>query len=214
MRMSVSHLSGTFLATGSAAGIILIAFLAVTRLLPAFRFWPTPRRWGWQGVVFWSLFRLLNVSALLLALLDWQPWRGVSPDRLGGAAVAISGATLYLMACHALGRGNLYCGREGLVTRGIYRWTRNPQYATAIPAYLGLALASQSVGALALAVMLSAVFLLMALAEEPWLEGAYGEEYRAYCRQVARFYNWRHGMAVARTEISRLERALKEARLG
>ncbi len=81
-----------------------------------------------------------------------------------------------------------------------------------MPAYLGLALASYSIDALILAILLFLTFVLMTLAEEPWLEANYGDEYRAYRRRVARFYNWRHGLAVVRVEFSRLERALKEAR--
>jgi protein-S-isoprenylcysteine O-methyltransferase Ste14 len=148
----------------------------------------------------------------VFAALDWHRWKAVSPDRWLGATLAIAGAALYGMACYALGRGNLYCGKDGLVTGGIYRWTRNPQYATAIPAYLGLALASYSLGALVLAIFLALTFVLMALAEEPWLEANYGDDYRAYQRRVARFYNWRHGPIVLKTESSRLERALKGAR--
>jgi protein-S-isoprenylcysteine O-methyltransferase Ste14 len=201
------------LATGVAAAVTLIAFLIWTRLHPALRFWPTPRPWGWQGLLFWTLFRTLNISALALAALDWQPWKATSPDRWLGVALALAGAALYGTACYALGRGNLYCGKDGLVTNGIYRWTRNPQYATAIPAYLGLALASHSLGALVLGILLALTFVLMALAEEPWLEAAYGEEYRAYRQLVARFYNWRHGLIMLKREGSRLERALKDARL-
>ena len=201
------------LAIGAAAGVTLILFLIWTRFYPDLRFWPTPRPWSWQGILFWSAFRILNLSAIALAVLDWQSSNLLSPDRLVGAVIAIAGGALYAMAILALGRGNLYCGKDGLVTGGIYRWTRNPQYATAIPAYLGLAVASHSFGALALAILLAITFALMALAEEPWLESAYGDEYRAYRRKVARFYNWSRALALLRSEVSRLERALKEARL-
>jgi protein-S-isoprenylcysteine O-methyltransferase Ste14 len=199
------------LAIGAVAGVALIVLLTWTRLDPALRFWPAPRHRSWQSVLFWTLFRTLNVAALAVAALGWQRWDGLSPDRLLGAAVAVAGGVLYGLACYALGRSNLYCGQDGLVTQGIYRWTRNPQYATAIPAFLGLALASRSCGALALAVVLAAVFVLMALAEEPWLEAAYGEEYLAYRRRVARFWNWSEAASFARTNLARLERALKEA---
>jgi len=203
---------GPLLAIGAATGVTLAVLLIWTRLDPKLRFWPPPRTWSWQSILFWTLFRTLNVAAFALAALDWQPWRGVSPDRLLGVGVAIAGVTLYSMACYALGRGNLYCGKDGLVTNGMYRWTRNPQYAMAIPAYLGLALASHSIWAFALALLLALTFVLMAIAEEPWLEAAYGEHYLAYSRQVARFYHWRHGVAVLKLELTRLERALKEAR--
>lgn len=200
-------------AAGAIAGATLILLLLVTRLHPGdLRIWPPPTPWGWQSLLFWSLFRVLNITALMLAVLDWRPWAGLSPERWLGLGIALAGAGLYGFACWALGRGNLYCGREGLVTHGIYRWTRNPQYATAIPAYLGVAIASHSWGALALALLLALTFALMALAEEPWLEAAYGEQYRAYRRRVARFYHWRRALALLRGERTRLERALKEAR--
>lgn len=133
---------GPLLALGGAAGVTLIGLLIWTSLDPNRSFWPAPSHWSWQSLLFWGLFRTLNISALALAAIDWQTWHGLSADRLVGGAVALLGGGLYLAACYALGRGNLYCGKDGLVTHGMYRWTRNPQYATAIPAYLGLALAS------------------------------------------------------------------------
>ena len=193
-----------FLATGLLAGAALVVLLTWTRLDPHLRFWPAPSHWSWQSLLFWSLFRILNIATFALAALDWRPWEGWSADRLLGGAVALTGGMLYALACYALGRGNLYCGRDGLVTQGIYRWTRNPQYAAAIPAFLGLALASHSWGALALTILLTATFMLMALAEEPWLEATYAEDYRAYRRSVARFYNWSEAVQCARANLSRL----------
>jgi protein-S-isoprenylcysteine O-methyltransferase Ste14 len=203
---------GPLLALGGAAGVTLIGLLIWTSLDPDRGFWPPPSHWSWQSLLFWSLFRTLNIAALVLAALDWQPWHGLSLDRVAGGAVAILGGGLYVAACYALGRGNLYCGKDGLVTQGMYRWTRNPQYATAIPAYLGLALASHSLAAGVLAMLLALAFILMARAEEPWLESVYGQSYLDYRQEVARFYNWRHAVALARLELSKLERALKEAR--
>lgn len=203
----------SLLAIAAAAGVLLNILLAWTHVYPDLRLWPRERDWSWQSLLFWTLFRIQNLAIFALAALDWQPWRGLAPDRLAGLAVALAGGALYGLACYALGRENLYCGQDGLVTGGMYRWTRNPQYATAIPAYLGLAAASHSLAALLIAGLLSLTFVLMALAEEPWLEAVYGEEYRAYRRRVARFYNWRHGLIVVKTEMTRLERALKEARL-
>jgi protein-S-isoprenylcysteine O-methyltransferase Ste14 len=200
------------LVVGGVAGTALIGLLIFNHFYPRLRLWPTLQPWGWRSLLFWSLFRCLNISALALALFDWLPWSGPSPERLLGLSVAIAGAGLYGFACWKLGRGNLYCGREGLVTNGIYRWTRNPQYATAIPAYLGAALASQSWGALTLTMVLTCAFVLMALAEEPWLEATYGETYRRYRDDVARFYHWSPLWGVLRRKIERLERAVKGAR--
>jgi len=173
----------------------------------SFRFWPTPGKGSWQGAVFWGLFRSLNLITLAVAFLEWRHWESLLPDRLLGAVIAILGFSFYGWAVYALGRKNLYCGRDGLVTGGIYSWTRNPQYATAIPAYLGLAVASNSAVALALASLLVLCFSLMAFAEERWLEAAYGAEYRRYRRTVARFYNWRQVVALLKQEVMRAREA-------
>ncbi|MBN2371028.1 MAG: isoprenylcysteine carboxylmethyltransferase family protein, partial [Vicinamibacteria bacterium] len=116
---------------------------------------------------------------------------------LGLAVFLISGA-LYLYALFALGRANTYCRRGGLVTGGVYRWTRNPQYVTVIPAYAGLAAAADSIGVLLLVALLIAVYVLMAHAEEPWLRHQYGAAYERYMRAVPRFFNFRRGWLVLR----------------
>ncbi len=201
------------LVIGALIGLTLSGLLACTVGNKRLRFWPTPGKGSWQSFVFWGLFRSLNVIALALAILDWQRWDGFAVDRIIGVGVAIAGFGLYLWACYALGRTNLYCGRDGLVTEGIYSWTRNPQYATAIPAYLGLAAASHSAAAFAVASLLALCFALMAFAEERWLDDAYGTDYRRYRRTVSRFYNWRRGVALLTQELARLREAAKEARL-
>ena len=201
------------LVIGAVIGLTLSGLLALTIANRSFSFWPTPGKGSWQSFVFWGLFRSLNVIALALAFLDWRSWDGLALDRIIAADVAIVGFALYLWACYALGRRNLYCGRDGLVTEGIYSWTRNPQYATAIPAYLGLAVASHSPAAFAVASLLMLCFALMAFAEERWLEAAYGADYRRYRHAVARFYNWRRGAALLAEEAARLREAAKEARL-
>jgi protein-S-isoprenylcysteine O-methyltransferase Ste14 len=202
-------MSEPLIVTGALAGSTLAGLLASTIVNDKFRFWPTPGKGSWQSYVFWGLFRSLNLIALAVSFIEWRHWDGLSPERLIGAGLAITCFSLYGWACCALGRKNLYCGRDGLVTGGIYSWTRNPQYATAIPAYLGLAAASNSAAAFAIASLLALCFALMAFAEERWLEAAYGAEYRRYRRTVSRFYNWRYGVALLKQEVMRA----REARL-
>ena len=97
-----------------------------------------------------------------------------------------------------MGRDNSYCAQDGLVTDGIYRWTRNPQNAMLIVVYGCLAIAADSAPTYALCAAMMAVYTLMVLAEEPWLEAAYGEPYRRYCSRVPRFFNWRRAAILAR----------------
>ncbi len=195
---------------GVISGVVLSGLLACTFVNKDLKFWPTPGKGSWQSRLFWTLFRSLNLATLTLAFLDWQHWDGFSLIRGLGATLAIACFVLYGWACYAIGRRNLYCGRDGLVTGGIYSWTRNPQYATAIPAYLGLAVASGSAAVGAIASLLTLTFVLMAFAEEHWLEAAYGPDYRRYRYEVARFYNWRQALAVLKQEVVGEKQAVKE----
>ncbi len=203
-------MSELVLVTGVIAGVTLSGLLACTIVNKELRFWPTAGKGSWQSRLFWTLFRTLNVATLALAYLDWQRWDGFSLERGLGATLAILCFALYGWPVYALGRRNLYCGRDGLVTGGVYSWTRNPQYATAIPAYLGLAVASDSVAVFAVASLLALSFVLMAFAEEHWLEAAYGADYRRYRLKVARFYNWRHALAVIKDEVMGEKEAANE----
>jgi protein-S-isoprenylcysteine O-methyltransferase Ste14 len=187
------------LAIGLGAGAGLLALLLVTIANGPIRIWPTPGKGTWQSLVFWFLFRTLNVVALLVVAGDWGSLRIVpDPLRAVGLLAAAACLMLYLRSLASLGPPNTYCRRAGLVDRGIYRWTRNPQYATIIPPYAGLALAADSLPASGLILLLAGVYVLMAYAEEPWLRSAYPGAYERYARRVPRFYNWRRTLAFLR----------------
>ena len=118
----------------------------------------------------------------------------------------------YLYALWALGRAATYCRASGLATEGVYRWTRNPQYATAIAAFAALALALFSWQVTPLAMALVTVYALMALAEEPWLEARYGNAYAAYRAEVPRFFNYRHALHRLATLITRRSKLIEKVR--
>ena len=187
------------LVAGLLIGLALNLLLVMTLTDERLRIWPTPGEGSWQSLTFWSLFRALNIAALAMAALDWGAL-GLLPDTLRwiALAVALVCAVLYLRSLVSLGPPNTYCQRAGLVERGIYRWTRNPQYATVIPAYVALAVAADSEYALLLIALLVMVYVLMAYAEEPWLKAAYHDSYARYAARVPRFYNWRRTRAFLR----------------
>jgi protein-S-isoprenylcysteine O-methyltransferase Ste14 len=194
--------------SGCAVGIILLTLLAMTVAGAPLRIWPLPLTWDFRSVVFWTLFRSLHVLTILVAAVDFALWNeGVPLLRVAGLVVACISVILYLLAGIWLGKENLYVGQGGLMTRGIYRYSRNPQYAAAIPASLGLGVASCSLPAFLISVCLAAVYVLMARAEEPWLEKAYGVAYERYRNRVPRFYNWRGMWGAVQLELARSPRS-------
>lgn len=181
-------LASTLLAVAVSTGALLAALLAFNRRNSALALWPAAAG-SQQSYLFWFLFRCLNMATLALAAVDWREDTDSLFLRWAAAAAALAGGIVYLWACLHLGKVNLYGGKAGLVTSAIYGWSRNPQYAIAMPTYVALAVASQSPLMIWPTGLLIAVFCLMALNEEPWLVRHYGQDYVDYARSVPRFYN-------------------------
>jgi protein-S-isoprenylcysteine O-methyltransferase Ste14 len=171
----------------------LVALLIATLVRPSLRIWPTPGEKTWQSYVFWPLFRGLNVLAFLAAVTTWPGGALALPVwlRLLAALVLAGSVAVFVYAFRVLGRDNSYGATEGLVTDGIYRWSRNPQNAMLIAVYGALAIAADSGPAYVLAGAMMLVYWLMILLEEPWLASRYGDAYGSYCASVPRLFNWR-----------------------
>ena len=198
---------------GLVAGGVLNALLVVTRF-SRLQIWPCPERWSAEQVSFWTLFRVTNVAALVIILFGIAPGLFEDPVRIGAAAFGIVCSGFYLFACLELGRENLYCGSAGLKVRGIYRWSRNPQYATAIPGYRAGAVAAGTADALVLAAVVSLVFFQMAMLEDRWLKETYGASFDAYRARVSRFYNVRRVRSLGRSARRKVHSFRRRAALG
>jgi protein-S-isoprenylcysteine O-methyltransferase Ste14 len=175
-------------AAGLAAGITLDLLLLRTLLAPPFRIWPAPEPGSWQSLTFWGLFRGGMVITFAVALLDWNSAGLLAASRyLIGLPLFLVGFGITVCGYFNLGLGNTYCGADGLVRHGLYRFSRNPQYASSIVGLAGLAICANSWLTLPLAALMSGAYVLMALVEEAWLERHYGASYRDYCARTARF---------------------------
>ncbi len=78
-----------------------------------------------------------------------------------------------------------------LVTSGVYRFSRNPQYAGYVLQLAGLALARRSAVAAALAAGPAAAFRWWVPVEERHLAREFGDTYRAYKARAPRWLGWR-----------------------
>jgi protein-S-isoprenylcysteine O-methyltransferase Ste14 len=175
-------------AAGLAIGATLDLLLLRTLLAPPFRIWPTPEPGSWQSLTFWGLFRGGMVMTFAVALLDWNGAGLLHASRfLIGLPLFLVGFGITVGGYFNLGLGNTYCGADGLVSHGLYRYSRNPQYASSIMGLVGLAICANSRLTLPLAALMSGAYVLMALVEEAWLEQHYGAPYRDYCSRTARF---------------------------
>jgi protein-S-isoprenylcysteine O-methyltransferase Ste14 len=176
------------------------------------RSWLQWRRFGHSGLVLFrsgrwpqhlreaSLFALVLVlgTAVLRAGLASEPvvLRGPLASLAGvayavGCGLAFGGLLLMVRAQLEMGAswrvGVDEASRPGLVTHGLYRWTRNPIYLAMFLAFAGLVLLLPSWPTLlSLAVAVVAV-RSQVREEEAYLLRVYGDEYRRYSHRVGRF---------------------------
>ena len=166
---------------GLIVGITLNSLMLRTLFSPPFRIWPTPGPGTLQSVTFWTLFRAGMVLTFVIAILDWNSAGLVDLSRLIiGLPLFLVGFGITVFGYFNLGLGNTYCGSDGLVSHGLYRFSRNPQYASSILGLIGTVIMADSWLTIPLAFSASCVYMLMALAEEKWLEDRYGATYEEY----------------------------------
>jgi len=177
-------------AVGLIVGVTLDLLLLRTLLAPPFRIWPTPEPGSWQSLTFWGLFRGGMVLTFVVAILDWNSTGLIDWSRfIIGAPLFLVGFGITVFGYFNLGLGNTYCGADGLVSHGLYRFSRNPQYASSIMGLVGLVICANSWLAIPLALLMSGAYVLMSLVEEAWLDQHYGASYQAYRERTARFFD-------------------------
>lgn len=110
----------------------------------------------------------------------------IVPALLG---VFISGKCMWDFVFKGQGTPTPIDSSQKLVVNGFYRWVRNPMYVGVFCILLGYLMWFQSMGLLLyFAIIVLAIHLLVVCYEEPTLERRFGEEYRAYCRSVPRWF--------------------------
>ena len=196
-----------------ASALPLIAVLVFYGLGFGWRTWVQLRRYGSSGIVLFRSGRLgqhlrealfvvlagvlLAEAALAAVAPRWLP--GLVPLapvtaavlRASGAVMVLGATALMLAAQLDLGAswrvGIDEGARPGLVTGGLYRYSRNPIYVAMLTALLGFALLLPSWISLGLLIGAGLGIRRHVRDEEAYLARTYGEEYRRYAARVGRF---------------------------
>ncbi|MEQ1726430.1 MAG: isoprenylcysteine carboxylmethyltransferase family protein [Sphingopyxis sp.] len=137
----------------------------------------------------------LGMLALGLALDFMLPWQVTWPAwaRVGAGALLIAaGIALSLAAAGRFRRADNdvrpWKSTTSIVDGGIYAHTRNPMYLGMLCAFLGLAAALSSLGALLMAIPLVIIIRSQVIArEEAYLTTKFGADYTAYQARVRRW---------------------------
>ena len=142
---------------------------------------------------------LIYIGVLAIALaIDWLvagPSLGMSYGlrMLLAAILLLPGAALLFAAGARFSAAKTsippWRPSTALVTTGIYRYTRNPMYLGMALAYVALSLFADSlIAVLALPVALAVMHYGVIQREERYLEGKFGDAYRAYMQVVRRWF--------------------------
>jgi protein-S-isoprenylcysteine O-methyltransferase Ste14 len=174
--------------------VALVALVALNVLLlltvctNTVRLWPTPIQDSWEFYTFWTLFRGglgLTIVASLFEIFTTlsEHWLNLAL----GVPLFVVGFGVTIYGYFNLGIENTYGSDQGLVTRGLYYYSRNPQGVASMVGFLGLAIGAGAWREELLCGLVGLVYVLFPFAEEPWLERAYGDVYQTYRASTPRF---------------------------
>jgi len=145
--------------------------------------------WLYEVLAFaWPLPWHLVPESLGTAVLDSEPARAL------GALLVGAGLALFALALAAFGDGwrvGIDTDRPGeLVTRGVFKISRNPIFVFMNAYALGTFLLSGRLVFLLFALLAAAALHAQIRREEAFLEEAHGEAYRAYRAATPRYLLW------------------------
>jgi protein-S-isoprenylcysteine O-methyltransferase Ste14 len=168
--------------------LFYVLMFVLTIRLPSFRFWPPPSHRSWQFFASWLIASLVAVNFLFIGLLDFDSFFLHHWLRFPIALLLfILGCGVGFWSFSTLGLyGTIGLGDE-LVTKGPYRYSRNPQYLGDSLNIIGYMLITNSWMVWTLGILGVALNILAPFTEEPWLEERFGGAYLAYKRKVPRF---------------------------
>lgn len=150
-----------------------------------------------RTITYASLFVGLVLIYLPGHLLAWsgivRP-AAIELEQVAGMTIGVIGAAVALwcvLTFVSVGRGTPapFDPPRRLVTKGPYRFVRNPMYIGTDLVLIGTALFYESVPLLGYAVLFALVaHVFVVLYEEPSLRRTFGKEYETYCHRVRRWW--------------------------
>jgi len=138
--------------------------------------------------IMWGFYHLAVILSSLYGL--WLIPLNKTFALTGGVVLIVVGIIVLAAGMIEFRSLRRSCGQDisQLITTGIYRWSRNPQFIGCLFYLLGIALAGRSGLAFVLTGAATIVICLYTTRlAEPYLERLYGEEYRLYKSRAGRW---------------------------
>ncbi|MGH1540929.1 MAG: methyltransferase family protein [Arenicella sp.] len=139
---------------------------------------------GFLGSLALTIIDFMNPLSGMIGKAPWQLWIGVFLGVVGIVITAI--AQLQMGKDWRIGVDE--AEQTGLVTRGLYRYSRNPIYSGVIIFILGLLLMVPNWLMLLLGGLIYlSIEMQVRGVEEPYLRNLHGQDFAEYCQQVGRY---------------------------
>lgn len=131
-------------------------------------------------------YALLNsiIQFLLIIVAMFVPLRFGTTWFIVGASIYAVAFLLFLWSFWSYGTAD----RNRLITKGIYRYSRNPMYAVFTLAIIGVIIASTSLWLLIMLIPYVWTMHKVILSEEEYCEKTYGNDYIEYKQHVPRYF--------------------------
>ena len=170
---------------------ILNALLVYSVARPDRRIWPPPAQQTWQYYFVWVPTLLSFLLFIIIGIADWNSlnWPALIRWPIGGLLI-VTGNVLAWGGVRQFGLKKTSGAEGSLVTTGMYRYSRNPQYVGDICTLVGWMVLSASIWAIPALLAGILAFVLAPFAEESWLEEIHGDEYREYLKKTPRYLFW------------------------
>ena len=170
--------------------ILLLNLLALllTIRITTIQIWPPPFSRSWQFWFTWISFTYFMMGIPVLGILDYGTL-GFSdlPRFISAGILFLIAFPVGISAIYQLSFKQTLGLRGKIITSGVYRFTRNPQYVTYVLLIAAIVLATNSSLALIAGIPYSIWFILAPFTEEQWLKDQFGKEYETYFHRVPRY---------------------------
>ncbi|MHA2131790.1 MAG: methyltransferase family protein [Promethearchaeota archaeon] len=168
--------------------ILIIGGITLTIVKPKYRLWPPPNKNSWEFWCVWILSIISYLGIIVLSILDWDNFVISHWSRYPiGLIFIIMGLIIAIWGIKTLSIHSSLGLKGTLVTRGIYKYSRNPQYLGDILIFIGIIIISNSLLTLITGFLGILWNFLTPFTEEPWLKKQFQEVYDEYCKKVRRF---------------------------
>ena len=174
---------------GITSAVFYLFLLIFSYFFPERRLWPLNKQTSkFYKILIWLPTVLLFVAVFFIGIVDWNSLQFPEIVKWGiGLPLVLIGTVIIWRGVFEIGPKATSGEVSTLQTKGLYKYSRNPQYMADIGILSGWFLFCASAWSFPIVLCGILNFIIAPFIEEPWLHEKYGKEYDEYRSKVRRF---------------------------